>query len=184
MIVIGVDPGLSGAIAFLIGERVVGIIDMPTAKKASGRREMMLRDLTIQIARFVPQSSDVRGVWIENVSSSPQMGVASSFSFGRCLGAIEGIAAALAWPVEYVTPGKWKRDLKAPKEKPGARKRASDLMPASAELWTPQKGHCTQEQANARAEAAMIGLFGVRTVADAAPRRREPADLFAGERVA
>jgi crossover junction endodeoxyribonuclease RuvC len=90
------------------------------------------------------------------------LGVTSAFQFGRGYGAVEGVIAALGWPVEYVTPQKWKNALNVPTEKDDARARACQLLPLDAEHWTPRRGVFDKDQASGRAEAALIALYGVR----------------------
>jgi crossover junction endodeoxyribonuclease RuvC len=92
--------------------------------------------------------------WIERVGAMPGQGVASMFSFGRAVGAVEGVVAALAIPVSYVAPPAWRRALQVPAGKDGSRLRASQLMPAYAAAW---RRACD----DGRAEAALIALYGM-----------------------
>lgn len=155
--------------AFLDAEsrRVVAMIGMPTLTLAKGKgakREIELRSLVVLIHREITEAGiRVGHVFIERVSSSPQMGVASSFKFGRSYGGVEGVIAALAWSVEYITPAKWKRALGVPADKQDARARACQLMPQDAGLWTPQRGVANQAECSGRAEAALIALYGLRS---------------------
>lgn len=164
MIVAGADPGLDGCIACIDSatERVVAIWPIPALRIAKGvgtKREISFATLVAEIAAT---KIAVGHLWIEKVSASPQMGVTSAFSFGRGYGGIEGIAAALGWPVSYVTPATWKRVMGVPKEKDQARHKASLLMPNAAAHWTPRRGVMNAQQAAGAAEAALIALYGIR----------------------
>jgi crossover junction endodeoxyribonuclease RuvC len=184
MLVCGCDPGLDGALAFIEPTtlRIARMIGMPALKLGKGKgskREISVRTLVVEIEReIVGLGVDVH-VYLERVQSSPQMGVTSAFQFGRGYGAVEGVIAAFGWPIEYVTPKKWKNALKVPVEKDDARARACQLLPRDAEHWTPQRLVMNQPQASGRAEAALIALYGVRDLAVLTGRNSILDDLFA-----
>lgn len=170
-VIVGIDPGLTGAIAAYdtYEHRVVAMISMPslTLAKGKGKKheispQALLEMIENEITGIFPK---IDQAFLERVSSSPQMGVTSSFQFGRGYGMLEGIIAALRWPVEYVTPQKWKRVLQVPADKDDARARASQLMPRDVGLWTPQRNVVNAAQCSGRAEAALICLYGARTFA-------------------
>lgn len=99
---IGVDPGGSGAGSMLCDQGEA----MPTLKfKDATERDIAL--WMIEIA----QGWDRTVAVIERVSSSPQMGVTSSFSFGRSYGFLRGCLSALGIPFAEVTPQKWQKDM-------------------------------------------------------------------------
>src|SRR6266702_1301058 len=110
MLIGGCDPGLTGALAFYDSDdnSIIAMIGMPTmrlAKAKGSRQEISASTLVTLIWQEVGGLRPlVRQVFIERVSASPQMGVTSSFHFGRGYGLIEGIIAAVEWPIEYVTP--------------------------------------------------------------------------------
>jgi crossover junction endodeoxyribonuclease RuvC len=170
MLICGADPGLDGALAFLdpASQRITAMIGMPALKLAKGKgskREIQARTLVVMVEEALPIWSPEMPpvqVFLECVSSSPQMGNVSAFQFGRWYGYIEMLAAAWGWPVEYPTPTEWKRALKVRAEKDDARSRACQLMPRDVALWTPQRNVFDSKQAAGRAEAALIALFGAR----------------------
>jgi crossover junction endodeoxyribonuclease RuvC len=168
MLIAGIDPGLDGAICFMDASAcsVVAIIGMPTLTLAKGKgskREISARTLAIEIGRQL-DDRPVGHAFLERVASSPQMGVTSAFNFGRGYGVIEGIIAGLGWPLTYVTPQKWKAFLGVPRDKDDARAKACQLLAPHAELWTPRRGVFDSAQASGRAEAALIALYGCRTL--------------------
>lgn len=179
MIIVGIDPGLTGAFAFYNTESkaIFHTFSMPTDTLAKGkgtRREISwpvaYHWITLSLAKTI---STVERAFIERVSSSPQMGVTSAFNFGRTYGGLESLIAALHWPAEFVTPAKWKKSLAVPADKDDARHRASQLMPRCVEHWTPQRGVMTKEQAGGRAEASLLCIYGEHWLAERGLLHRE-----------
>jgi len=151
---IGIDPGLSGGLAFRSGEEM-SVLPMPilTITKAKGVRRVL--DLTA-LANLIDDKTKNKPrihVFIERVASMPKQGVASMFSFGESYGAIKGIIAANFLPMTLVTPQTWKNKLKVSSNKDDARYRASQLMPRAAYLWPCHKD-------DGLAEAALIAFYG------------------------
>lgn len=162
MIVAGIDPGLDGAIA-LLEDGVATVHDMPTLTLARGAKSKREVD-THGLVRLL-RSTAIDHAYVEAVAARPGQGVSSMFSFGRSLGIVIGVLAALDIPLSMASPVVWKRTLAVPKAKDAARARASQLLPRSAHLW-PLKKH------DGRAEACLIGLYGLRQSAPAAPAAR------------
>lgn len=151
-VILGIDPGLSGALAFLdIELGTCLVVDMPVLEVKKGAGTAKQIDLSALAARI--DEANIKHAYLERVSASPQMGVTSAFNFGLGYGAIRGILAASFVPTTLITPAEWKRALKCPTEKDGARARASELLPRFANLW-PLKKH------DGRAEAAMLAYYG------------------------
>jgi crossover junction endodeoxyribonuclease RuvC len=153
MTTIGIDPGLGGAIAVILPDGSMRVHDMPTfmlERNGKKKREIDCVKLAA-IIRDVDDCSAV--VWLEQVGSMPGQGVSSVFAFGQAFGIVKGIVAALGQPLELVTPQVWKKALRVPKDKDGARARASQIMPGMASNW-PLAKH------DGRAEAALIAYYG------------------------
>jgi crossover junction endodeoxyribonuclease RuvC len=113
-LVLGVDPGLHGALACLrLTGEAVGVWPMPVTK--GRRREVDARALAEMIARLDAPESGVEPrialVAVEDVHSMPGQGVASVFSFGRCCGAIEGVLASMNLARELVAPQRWQKEV-------------------------------------------------------------------------
>lgn len=157
MNVLGIDPGASGALALIdIDTReVTEVIDMPVHSiKINGRnkRRVAPQDLAIIMRRY---KDEILFACIEQVSAMPKQGVASTFAFGQAYMAVEMACAAYQVPYVTVPPAQWKRVMGCTGNKDEARRTASRIMPASAELW-PLVKH------DGRAEAALLGLYGLR----------------------
>lgn len=143
-LIMGIDPGLTGAIAVLSPQYpgVVSAGDMPVAGKHidSAALHRLIRS-------FGP---DV--VVIEQVSSMPGQGVASTFKFGVGYGMVQGVVAALGIETRFVTPAVWKRYFGLRADKEAARARAIQLWPATSFFALKGRG-------SARAEAALIARY-------------------------
>ena len=153
---LGIDPGLDGAIAILNknGE-LIEVFDMPTVEVKVGKS--MKRRVSPELL-----TSELRGkwemvdaAWVEQVASSPQMGVSSAFSFGESYGILKGVLAAMHIPCHTVLPGVWKRDLKLNASKDGSRAKAIQLWPAHA-------GEFKRVKDDGRAESALIAHWALR----------------------
>ena len=154
--ILGVDPGKSGAIAALTDEgQLFGIADMPVVGNIISPVLLdeavhnFVDPLTFKL--FGPLGTAV----IEDVHAMPKQGVSSSFAFGRALGVAEGVLAGQGWAIEYVSPAKWKKDLGLSKDKGMSRRRAIELWPASAALFARVKD-------DGRAEAALLAHWYLR----------------------
>lgn len=168
MIIAGADPGAAGALAFIDAEtrRVLGIIDMPMSGP-----ELLVRELVMDIEQTL-DGRRVGSIFIEHQAAflgagkSGAIGATSAFNLGGRFWALRAIAACLGWPTELPRPAKWQKHFgitKADKAKSLAL--ADQLMVLDCGLWSVRRGYCTKVQAIGRAEAALIGLYGVRVLA-------------------
>ena len=121
--VIGIDPGLGGAIAILdrATSHVYVLCRMPTIGTGHAGKKRLL-DLPAVLAAFA--TAPGAPVFLEKVNASPQMGVVSAFKFGRTLGALEAAATACGHAVTLVPPAVWHRDVCAGAEGADAKHRA------------------------------------------------------------
>ena len=146
---IGVDPGLSGAVAYVdYSGALVDTYDMPVV--AGQVSAQLLADAECW------DNGSFGTVVIEDVHAMPKQGVTSSFNFGRSKGVVEGVFAAAGRPIVYVPPAKWKRALGLSKDKGACRRRAIELWPAHADKFARARD-------DGRAEAALIALWYVTT---------------------
>ena len=156
--IVGIDPGLSGALAFYRPlEDLFEVEDVPTFTVPVNKKMRRVLDLNL-LSALIQEKDTFFGidmVVLEDVHSMPKQGVASSFTFGRVFGSIEGILAALEIPITRIPPHAWKRRFKCAHDKDATRRRASELMPNCAHWW-PLKKH------DGRAEAALLALYGAK----------------------
>ena len=109
MKVVGIDPGLSGAISILENNKVLRIFDMPVmAEGKKNKRQLNSAQLVNIIKENISTKEEV-AVVVEQVNAMPGQGVTSMFNFGQTFGAIKGVCAALDLPIFFVRPSKWKK---------------------------------------------------------------------------
>lgn len=157
---IGIDPGLSGAVAIISSDGEATIHDTPTTKVKSGKKNknMYVESLMADILR--QYAGDNVEVKLEKAQSMPKQGVASTFSTGEGYGLWRGILAALRMPYTIVTSQKWKKAMMdgMGKEKSASCYRGQQLFP-SVELFGPQGG-----AKDGRGDALLIAEYGRRNL--------------------
>ena len=119
MIYIGIDPGLSGAVAIISGDQI-GSYSIPTLQ-AKGHREYIPSEMVRILRPYGWIAGDVLAA-LEQVHSMPKEGVRSSFTFGRGMGLWEGILSALAIPYILVPPARWQNRVLGGRWDPEARR--------------------------------------------------------------
>jgi crossover junction endodeoxyribonuclease RuvC len=143
----GVDPGISGAIAFYYPEHPdnVAVYDMPSIGK-----EVNCAELTALIRQYRPDYAVV-----ESVHAMPKQGVSSSFNFGMSYGMARGVIAACGVPQQLVAPTKWKKFFALTADKDTSRRLAILTWPGSE--------HFNRKKDDGRAEAALLAVYGAKT---------------------
>ncbi len=156
--VLGIDPGATGAIVVLHAGsgRIDACFDTPTVEIRRGRRtarEVDAHSLASTLEAALMACGPVHA-YVERVHAMPKQGVSSMFAFGRALGVLEGVLAALHVPFEFINPLDWRRIAGVAPGKDGSRLTASRLWPADAQLFARVKD-------DGRAEAALIARAGL-----------------------
>lgn len=155
---IGIDPGLSGAIARLDGiTSELRVEDVPTfelVRNGKKKREIDVHSL----ARILDDMAKEPGtrIIIEGVGAMPGQGVSSVFAFGKAFGILIGVSASTFCPIDFVSPAKWKRDMGVTASKDGSRAKASSLFPRHSERWARVRD-------DGRAEAVLIATWAAET---------------------
>ena len=109
MIIIGIDPGVSGAICILTDGKITEIYEMPTmidGKK--NKKQVNGAEITNIFQKELINEKNSK-VIIEHVSAMPGQGVTSMFNFGQSFGVLKGICSAMQLPMYFVRPVKWKK---------------------------------------------------------------------------
>jgi len=151
MIILGIDPGLSGALAFLnVEDGILDIVDMPTVSIT--RNGKTKNEVSAPMLASVIRARQVDSAIIEKVGAMRGQGTSSMFSFGRSVGMIEGVLAGLMIPVDYVTPQRWQKSIGVRDGKDGSREIAARLFPAYAAMFMRKKD-------NGRSDAALIAYW-------------------------
>ena len=138
MIIIGIDPGISGSICFFEDGKIIDIVEMPNmAVGKKNKRQVngaqIYNEISLRIKNF--NKEDIRVV-IEQVSAMPGQGVTSMFNFGQSFGVLKGICSAMQLPMYFVRPAKWKKYFNLiNSEKDASRTKAIQIFPyISSEL--------------------------------------------------
>ena len=148
--IIGIDPGKAGAVAWVSeGGHLIEVRDLPFTKE--GLMCAVLAEWVSGPGRRPTHA------FLERVAARPGAGVSGMFNFGRGYGQIEGVLSAVGIPVTLVTPGKWKGDLRLSADKAASRARA-------AQLWPGLAGMFARVRDDGRAEAALIALHGANSI--------------------
>ncbi len=138
MLIIGIDPGISGSICFFEDGKVIDIVEMPSMADGKKNKKQVngaqiYNEISLRIKNF--NKEDIRVV-IEQVSAMPGQGVTSMFNFGQSFGVLKGICSAMQLPMYFVRPAKWKKYFNLIKsEKDASRTKAIQIFPyISSEL--------------------------------------------------
>ena len=111
MLIIGIDPGIKGAICILKDGVVIDVFDMPVMPVGKKNKSQVNgSQIYNEILKVIENESkqDVKVV-IEQVSAMPGQGVTSMFNFGQSYGVLKGIFSAMQIPMDFVSPVKWKK---------------------------------------------------------------------------
>tara|TARA_B100001248_G_C27147658_1_gene347469 strand:+ start:126 stop:620 length:495 start_codon:yes stop_codon:yes gene_type:complete len=140
MKIIGIDPGLSGAIAILEDNKVLSIFDMPVmAEGKKNKRQLNSAQLVDIIKENIKINDDI-AVVVEQVNAMPGQGVTSMFNFGQTFGAIKGVCAALKLPIFFVRPSKWKKHFDLlNSSKDSSRTKVIEMYPSLSNQLTKKK---------------------------------------------
>ena len=153
MIIIGIDPGINGAISVIENKKILEVYDTPTmidGKK--NKRQINSAQVTNIIKERLKDGKEVIVV-VEHVNAMPGQGVTSMFNFGQSFGVIKGICAALGLPIYFVRPSKWKKHFNLIKtNKDASRTKVIEAYPEiSSKLHRKKDSN--------RADAILIALY-------------------------
>tara|TARA_Y100000816_G_scaffold52676_1_gene33827 strand:+ start:2832 stop:3332 length:501 start_codon:yes stop_codon:yes gene_type:complete len=142
MFIIGIDPGISGAICFFENRKIIEIIDMPIMNDGKKNKKQVngaqiYNEIYEQIKNIPKHEINVV---LEQVSAMPGQGVTSMFNFGQSFGVIKGICAAMRLPLHFVRPAKWKKYFNLlNSEKQASRTKAIEIFPEISHKLSKKK---------------------------------------------
>ena len=142
MLIIGIDPGITGSICFFKDGKILDVIEMPNmAEGKKNKKQVNGAQIFYEISlRIKDIKKDEVKVIIEQVSAMPGQGVTSMFNFGQTFGAIKGICAALGLPIFFVRPAKWKKHFELiNSSKDASRTKAIEMYPALSNQLAKKK---------------------------------------------
>ena len=155
MLVIGIDPGISGSICFFQDGVIIDVVEMPTMTEGKKNKK---QDNGSQIYNEILERTkklDKKNikVVIEQVSAMPGQGVTSMFNFGQSYGILKGICSAMQLPMYFVRPAKWKKYFNLiNSEKDASRTRAIEIFPYFS-------GQLSRKKDSNKADAILIASF-------------------------
>ena len=155
MLIIGIDPGISGSICFFEDGKITDVIEMPTMTEGKKNKKQVngsqiYNEILKRINKF--QKKDIR-VIVEQVSAMPGQGVTSMFNFGQSFGILKGICSAMQLPIYFVRPAKWKKYYNLiNSEKDASRTRAIEIFPYFSSQLSKKKD-------SNKADAILIASF-------------------------
>ena len=155
MLIIGIDPGISGSICFFEEGKIVDVIEMPimidgkkNKKQVNGAQ--IYNEISERIS--TRKKENIRVV-IEQVSAMPGQGVTSMFNFGQSFGILKGICSAMQLPLYFVRPAKWKKHFNLiNSQKDASRTRAIEIFPYFSSQLSKKKD-------SNKADAILIASF-------------------------
>ena len=142
MYIIGIDPGISGAICFFENGKVIDVLEMPSmAEGKKNKKQVNGAQIYSEInSRIKDKPKNQICVVIEHVSAMPGQGVTSMFNFGQSFGVIKGICSAMQLPIHFIRPTKWKKYFNLINtSKDASRSRAIELFPKVSEKLKRKK---------------------------------------------
>ena len=155
MLIIGIDPGISGSICFFEDGKILDVVEMPTMTEGKkNKKQVNGSQIYNEIFNRIKQrdKKEIK-VIIEQVSAMPGQGVTSMFNFGQSFGILKGICSAMRLPMYFVRPAKWKKYFNLiNSEKDASRTRAIEIFPYFSSQLSRKKD-------SNKADAILIASF-------------------------
>ena len=155
MLIIGIDPGVSGSICFLKDGKILDVIEMPIMNEGKkNKKQVNGAQIYNEISKKINSNPETKTrVVIEHVTAMPGQGVTSMFNFGQSFGVLKGICSAMRLPMFFVRPAKWKRYYNLiNSEKDASRTRAIEIFPDFSSQLSKKKD-------SNKADAILIASF-------------------------
>ena len=132
MLIIGIDPGITGSICFFEDGKIIDILEMPVM--ADGKKHkrqvngsQIYNEIFLRTKNY--NKKDIKVV-IEHVTAMPGQGVTSMFNFGQSFGVLKGICSGMQLPMYFIRPAKWKKYFNLiNSEKDASRTKAIEIFP-------------------------------------------------------
>ena len=154
MLIIGIDPGISGSICFFKDGRILEVIEMPVMTEGKkNKKQVNGAQVYNEFFKRINNKNDDIRVVIEQVSAMPGQGVTSMFNFGQSFGILKGICSAMQLPMFFVRPAKWKKYFNLiNSQKDASRTRAIEIFPYFSTQLSKKKD-------SNKADAILIASF-------------------------
>jgi len=154
MLIIGIDPGISGSICFFKDGKILEVIEMPVMTEGKkNKKQVNGAQIYNEFLKRINKKEDEIRVVIEQVSAMPGQGVTSMFNFGQSFGILKGICSAMQLPMFFVRPAKWKKYFNLiNSQKDASRTRAIEIFPYFSTQLSKKKD-------SNKADAILIASF-------------------------
>ena len=155
MLIIGIDPGVSGSICFLKDGKILDVIEMPVMNEGKkNKKQVNGAQIYNEITKKINNNPETNiRVVIEHVTAMPGQGVTSMFNFGQSFGILKGVCSAMRLPMFFVRPAKWKKYYNLiNSEKDASRTRAIEIFPDFSSQLSKKKD-------SNKADAILIASF-------------------------
>ena len=154
MLIIGIDPGISGSICFFEDGKILEVIEMPVMTEGKkNKKQVNGAQIYNEFLKKINRKDDEIRVVIEQVSAMPGQGVTSMFNFGQSFGILKGICSAMQLPMFFVRPAKWKKYFNLiNSQKDASRTRAIEIFPYFSTQLSKKKD-------SNKADAILIASF-------------------------
>ncbi len=154
MLIIGIDPGISGSICFFEDGKIIEVIEMPVMTEGKkNKKQVNGAQIYNEFLKRINNKDDDIRVVIEQVSAMPGQGVTSMFNFGQSYGTLKGICSAMQLPMFFVRPAKWKKYFNLiNSQKDASRTRAIEIFPYFSTQLSKKKD-------SNKADAILIASF-------------------------
>jgi len=154
MLIIGIDPGISGSICFFEDGKILEVIEMPVMTEGKkNKKQVNGAQIYNEFLKRINNKGDQTRVVIEQVSAMPGQGVTSMFNFGQSYGILKGICSAMQLPMFFVRPTKWKKYFNLiNSQKDASRTRAIEIFPYFSTQLSKKKD-------SNKADAILIASF-------------------------
>ena len=154
MLIIGIDPGISGSICFFEDGKILEAIEMPIMTEGKkNKKQVNGAQIYNEFLKRINKEDDEVRVVIEQVSAMPGLGVTSMFNFSQSFGILKGICSAMQLPMFFVRPAKWKKYFNLiNSQKDASRTRAIEIFPYFSTQLSKKKD-------SNKADAILIASF-------------------------
>ena len=155
MLIIGIDPGITGSICFFEDGKILDVLEMPTMTDGKKNKKQVngaqiYNEISTKIKGIEKQNLRVI---IEQVSAMPGQGVTSMFNFGQSFGILKGVCSAMQLPMYFIRPAKWKKYFGLIKsEKDASRTKVIEMFPYFSSQLSKKKD-------SNKADAILIASF-------------------------
>jgi len=154
MLIIAIDPGISGSICFFEDGKILEVIEMPVMTEGKkNKKQVNGAQIYNEFLKRINIKDSENRVVIEQVSAMPGQGVTSMFNFGQSFGILKGICSAMQLPMFFVRPAKWKKYFNLiNSQKDASRTRAIEIFPYFSK-------HLSKKKDSNKADAILIASF-------------------------